>query len=306
MLRYITVRLLHSVLVVVVVSSLVFAVTHIVGDPVRLLLPLNASQEQYEKTRHQIGYDRPVLEQYVDFGLNALRGDFGESWWQRRPAMEILLERVPATLELVLAAFALALFIGIPLGLTASLRPNSIFDKLCTILSFGTLSLPSFWLGFMLVILFAVRLRWVPSFGRGSLLHLILPAITMSARSTGRVAQIVRSSMLDEMHRQYMYTALSKGLKRNTAVLRHALANAAIPIVTISGWQLGLLLGGATVVVETVFSWPGLGQLAVQAIERHDLPLVQANVLLVALMVATLNLVVDILYAYLNPRVRLG
>lgn len=305
MARYIVIRLLHNLAVVAVVSTMVFVVTHAVGDPVRLLVPLNATQEQYERTRHQIGYDRSLLEQYVDFASKALRGDFGDSWWQRRPALEILLERLRATLELVFSGFVIALAVGIPLGLVASLRPNSWADRLLTLLSFSTLSVPSFWLGLMLVIVFAVNLRLTPSFGRGSLAHLLLPAITMSARSMGRIAQIVRSSMIDETNKQYMTTAEAKGLSHQAAVFRHALKNASIPIVTICGWQLGLLLGGATVVVETVFSWPGLGQLAIQAIQRQDLPLVQADVLFIALMVANLNLMVDILYAWLDPRTRL-
>lgn len=302
--RYIIRRLIYSVVVIIGVSLFVFVITHLVGDPVTQMLPIGSPPEEYDRIRHLMGLDRPVSVQLYDFVRNALRGDFGYSYWQRQPALPIVLERLPATFLLVFTAFAIAIFVSIPLGILASIRPGSLLDRLCVTISLTGMSIPGFCLGFILIIVFAVKLGWFYTSGYGEFRHLILPAIALSGRYVGRLTQIVRSSMIDEMNKPYMVTARAKGLTESAAIVRHALRNAAIPVVTLAGWSLGRLMGGLTVLVETVFAWPGVGLLAAEAISRRDFPLLQADVFVVALLITSLNLIVDILYAFVDPRVK--
>ncbi len=306
MLNYLIRRLIWSVAVVVGVSVVVFIVTHAIGDPVRLMLPLEATQEEYLAMRHAWGFDRPLHVQFADFALKALRGDFGESLWQRTPALELVIDRMPASFLLSFVAIFIALVGSIPLGILAALRPRSLLDRLCVMGSLFGVCVPVFWLGMMVILLFAVDLGWFYTSGYGTWKHLVLPAVTLAALPIGRITQIVRSSMLDELHRQYMVTARAKGLTESYIIVRHALKNAAIPIVTLAAWELTRMLAGYTIVVEKVFAWPGFGLLAMQAIERHDLTLVQADVFVVSLIVVTLNILIDFIYAALDPRVRLG
>ena len=306
MLNYLIRRLIWSVAVVVGVSVVVFIVTHAIGDPVRLMLPLEATQEEYLAMRHAWGFDRPLYVQFADFALKALRGDFGESLWQRTPALELVIDRMPASFLLSFVAIFIALVGSIPLGILAALRPRSLLDRLCVMGSLFGVCVPVFWLGMMVILLFAVDLGWFYTSGYGTWKHLVLPAVTLAALPIGRITQIVRSSMLDELHRQYMVTARAKGLTESYIIVRHALKNAAIPIVTLAAWELTRMLAGYTIVVEKVFAWPGFGLLAMQAIERHDLTLVQADVFVVSLIVVTLNILIDFIYAALDPRVRLG
>jgi len=256
--------------------------------------------------RHAWGFDRPLHVQFADFALKALRGDFGESLWQRTPALELVIDRMPASFLLSFVAIFIALVGSIPLGILAALRPRSLLDRLCVMGSLFGVCVPVFWLGMMVILLFAVDLGWFYTSGYGTWKHLVLPAVTLAALPIGRITQIVRSSMLDELHRQYMVTARAKGLTESYIIVRHALKNAAIPIVTLAAWELTRMLAGYTIVVEKVFAWPGFGLLAMQAIERHDLTLVQADVFVVSLIVVTLNILIDFIYAALDPRVRLG
>ena len=303
--RYIIRRLIYSVVVIFGVSVFVFVITHLVGDPAAQMLPLNSPPEEYERIRHLLGLDRPVLVQLYHFLADALKGDFGYSFWQRQPALPVVLERLPATLQLVFAAFAIAIFVSLPLGILASIRPGSLLDRFCVTISLLGMSIPEFCLGFILIIVFAVQLGWLPTSGyHGGGLYLILPALALSGRYIGRLTQIVRSSMIDEMNKPYMVTARAKGLRESAVIVRHALRNAAIPTVTLAGWALGRLMGGLTVLVETVFAWPGVGHLAKEAIARRDFPLLQADVFVVALLITSLNLIVDILYAFVDPRVK--
>ncbi len=304
MTNYLIRRLIWSVAVVVGVSVVVFIVTHAIGDPVRLMLPLEATQEEYLEKRHAWGFDRPLYVQFADFAFKAVQGDFGDSLWQKTPALELVIERLPASFLLSFVAIFIAIAGSIPLGILAALRPRSLLDRLCVMGSLLGVCIPVFWLGMMLILAFAVELGWFYTSGYGTWRHLALPAITLAALPMGRITQIVRSSMLDELHRQYMMTARAKGLTEGYIIVRHALKNAAIPIVTLAAWELTRMLAGYTIVVEKVFAWPGFGLLAMQAIERHDLPLIQADVFVVALIVVVLNIAIDFIYAALDPRVR--
>jgi peptide/nickel transport system permease protein len=303
---YLIRRLLQSVLVIVGVSMVVFVITRAIGDPARMMMPLEATDEQVEAFAQRMGFRDPLPVQFWNWAKNAFRGDFGDSLWQRTSAMGLVLERVPATLLLCFTAITLALLASIPLGILAALRPGSWLDKLATSISLIGVCIPDFWLGLMLMLLFAVSIHLFFTSGYGTPRHLVLPAITLAARPWGRITQIVRSSMMDEMHKTYMVTARAKGLTEQKVIISHALKNASIPIVTLAAWELTRMLAGYTIVVETVFAWPGFGQLAMQAIERRDLTLIQADVFVVALIVVAMNICIDFIYAALDPRVRLA
>jgi len=304
MTQYILRRLLYSLAVVVGVSLFVFVITHMLGDPARMMLPLEATDEEVEAFREAMGFNDPLYIQFWRFVKDVARGDFGESLWQREPALPLVLERLPNTMLLVALSITLALAVSIPLGVLAALKPRSLLDRVCTIGSLCGVSLPDFWLGLILIIVFAVRYRFFYTSGYGTWKHVVLPCLTLAARPIGRITLIARSSMIDELSQQYMVTARAKGLRESAVIVRHALRNALIPIITLGGWQLARLIAGLTVAVETVFAWPGVGLLAIQAIQRRDLPLIQADVFVVALLVALLNLFLDILYAICDPRIR--
>jgi peptide/nickel transport system permease protein len=301
---YLVRRLIYAVAVVVGVSVVVFFITHLLGDPVKLMLPLEATLEQYEQAKEVLGYNDPLLVQFFRFAGNAIRGDFGDSLWQKVPALPLVLERLPATFLLAGTAVLIATLVAIPLGVLAALRPRSWLDHLCTTTSLFGMCIADFWLGLMLILIFPVTLGLFYTSGYGSWQYLVLPAITLAARPIGRITQIVRSSTLDELGKNYVMAARARGLTETATIVGHALKNAAIPIVTLSGWELTRLLAGFTVIVETVFAWPGVGLLAVDAIKRQDLPLLQADVFVVALIVVALNLIIDLTYGVLDPRIR--
>lgn len=302
--QFIVRRLLYSVAVVIGVSVFVFIITHMLGDPARMMLPLESTDEEVEAFREAMGFNDPLPVQFWHFATNAARGDFGDSLWQREPALPLVMERLPKTLQLVVISTALALMLSIPLGVLAALRPRSPLDRICTIGSLCGVSLPDFWLGLIFILVFAVQLGLFYTSGSGTWQHLVLPSLTLAARPLGQITLITRSAMIDELNQQYMVTARAKGLKEWAVVVNHALRNAFIPIITLSAWQIARLVAGLTVAVETVFAWPGVGLLAIQAIQRRDLPLIQADVFVVALAVTLLNLVLDILYAVCDPRIR--
>jgi peptide/nickel transport system permease protein len=297
-------RLLYSVAVVVGVSIFVFIITHMLGDPARMMLPLESSEEEVQAFREAMGFNDPLLVQFWRFATNAARGDFGDSLWQREPAMALVLERLPKTLQLVLISTTLALVLSIPMGVLAALKPRSLLDRVCTVGSLTGVSIPDFWLGLILILVFAVQFHLLYTSGYGTWRHLVLPSLTLAARPIGQITLITRSAMIDELSQQYMVTARAKGLQERVVVVNHALRNAFIPIITLSAWQIARLVAGLTVAVETVFAWPGVGLLAIQAIQRRDLPLIQADVFVVALAVTLLNLILDILYAVCDPRIR--
>jgi peptide/nickel transport system permease protein len=304
MVQFITRRLIYSVGVIVGVSVFVFIITHMLGDPARMMLPLESSEAEVEAFRDQMGFNDPILTQFWHFSKNAARFDFGDSIWQREPAMKLVMERLPRTMKLVAIATLLSLIMSIPLGVLAALRPRSLLDRICTVSSLLGVSLPDFWLGLILILIFAVGLGIFKTSGYGGWRFWVLPALTLSARSIGQITLITRSAMIDELSQPYMATARAKGLSERVVVVGHALRNAMIPIVTMSAWQIARMVAGLTVAVETVFAWPGIGLLAIQAIQRRDLPLIQADVFVVALVVVVLNLVLDVAYGFFDPRIR--
>jgi peptide/nickel transport system permease protein len=294
---------MHSILILLGLVIVVFFVTHMLGDPARLMLRPEATEEQVQALRDSLGLNDPLYVQFGRFISDLARGDFGDSIWQRVPALPIVLDRVPATLYLAGVTMVIAFPLAVLLGIVSAVRPRSVADRIVTVVSLGGVSTADFWVGLMLILLFAVQLGWLPTSGYGGLQYVILPAIALALRPMGRISQVVRSAMLDEMSKQYMVTARAKGLKERTVVFSHALKNAFIPVITLGGDEAAALLNGA-VVIETLFGWPGVGILLIQAIERRDLPLIEAAVLTIAVMIVTVNLLVDLTYALLDPRVR--
>jgi peptide/nickel transport system permease protein len=296
-------RLTHSTFILVGLIVIVFFVTHLLGDPAELMLRPEASEEQVQALREQLNLDDPILVQFGRFMGDLARGDLGDSLWQRVPAMPLVIERVPKTLYLAGVTMGIAIPLAILLGIVSALRPRSLIDRFATTIALTGVSIADFWLGLMLILFFAVELGWVPTSGYGGLNYVILPALTLAVRPIGRISQVVRSAMLDEMSKPYITTARAKGLKERVVILTHTLKNAAIPIVTMMGDEAASLLNGA-VVIETLFGWPGVGILLIQAIEKRDLPLIESTVIVIATMIIFVNLAVDLLYAVIDPRVR--
>jgi peptide/nickel transport system permease protein len=303
--RFAVRRIVQGFLVIFGVTIMVFVFTRMVGDPVKVMLPLEASPQERAAFKHQLGLDRSIPVQFASYVGHLARGDLGTSLWQRRPAIDVVLEALPRTLELVLAAIALAVLLAIPLGVLAALRPGRTLDRVAVVLSLAGLSIPQFWLALLLILVFAVRIRLFPTAGMGGPEHLVLPMLALALPALGRIAMIVRSSMIDELNQQYVKTADAKGLPRRRIVGVHALRNASIPALTLTGWELIRALAGYSVVVETVFAWPGVGLLANQALDQQDLILLQAIVFVVALMVVLVNVAIDILYKAVDPRIKL-
>lgn len=303
MTAYIARRIAQTVVVVLGVSVLSFGMMFLTGDPTMVMAGENWTRQQVEAFRHQMGFDRPWPEQYAAFVTHAVRGDFGVSIRQQQPVFQLIVERVPATLELAGSAMAITVAVGIPLGVQAAMHRNTALDRGAMGLALLGQSMPVFWLGLLLVLVFSVWLGWFPVAGRGGLAHLVLPGLTLGLFSLAYTARITRSAMLDVLYTDYLRTARSKGLAERRVLVRHAFRNALVPIITVLGLQFGGLLGGA-VITETIFAWPGVGRLVLQAIQGKDLPLVQAAVFLLAVMFVTLNLCVDLLYVWVDPRVR--
>jgi glutathione transport system permease protein len=304
MLRYIVSRLGWAVVVLWTLTAVVFAVIHLSGDPTALYVGQEATAQDYAVMRHALGFDRPVLQQYGSFLAHAVRGDFGRSLRFKQPTLPLVLDRFPATLVLAAASICLAIGVAVPLGIVSAVRHGSPLDDIGTVLALSGQCMPTFWLGILLILVFSVRLRWVPIFGAGPL-HLLLPTVTLGAWAMARTARITRSSMLEVLRQDYLRTAEAKGLPGSRVVLKHALRNGAIPILTALGLDFGNLLGGA-VIVETVFGYPGVGLLGVQAVIGKDIPLIQAVVVVVAAGLVLLNLGIDLLYVVLDPRIRFG
>lgn len=296
-------RLLLSTFVLAGASVVVFFIVRLSGDPVSLLLPMDATPEVQTALRERLGLDDPLVVQYARFAGGIVRGDFGESLRHRQPAIELVIERLPATFELAAAALLLACLVGIPLGILAAVHRGTFVEAIGMGVALIGQAVPGFWLGLMLIMIVGVQWQLLPTFGRGGMSHLILPAITLSAYTTAILVRILRSSMLEVLGADYVRTAYAKGLRPRTVVLRHALRNALIALVTVLGLQFATLMGGA-VVTEAVFAWPGVGRLAVQAIYNRDYPVVQAVVLSVVAIFVLVNLFVDVLYAWIDPRIQ--
>jgi len=304
MTTYFTRRLLQSLVVLLGVSFVVFFILHLTGDPALVLLPPDASPEDVRRFREVMGFNDPFFVQYGRFLAGALRGDFGQSIRHGESAFHLVAERMPATFELAGAALLIALALAIPAGIVSAVRRNSLLDYVSTVVALLGQSMPTFWLGIMLILLFSVQFHLLPSSGRGTLEHLVLPAVTLGLFTTARITRLTRSGMLEVLGQDYIRTARAKGVSDPPVVWKHALKNAAIPIVTIVGIELGTLLGGS-VITETIFAWPGVGRLSVQAIANRDYPVVQAAVFLLATTFVVVNLMVDVVYTYLDPRIRL-
>ncbi len=304
MTRYIVRRLLQTVLVVLGVTFISFNLMFLSGDPAVLMAGEDWTQQQLQEFRHTMGFDRPVLVQYLDFLQGAVHGDFGVSLRQKQPTFNLVMDRMPATLELAATAMLIAVILGLPIGIFAATKRKTAWDGLVMLFALIGQSMPVFWLGLLLVMVFGVNLRWLPIAGTGTPAHLILPALTLGLFSVAYNARMVRSSMLEVLAQDYIRTARAKGLHQRMILWRHALKNALIPVVTVMGMQFGALLSGA-VITESIFAWPGVGRLTLQAIYGKDLPLVQASVTITASMFVLINLGVDLMYTFLDPRIRL-
>jgi peptide/nickel transport system permease protein len=325
--RYIAQRLLHTVVVLLGVSLLTFALIHMTpGDPVLVMLGTDATPSELDRLRRLLGLDQPLYVQYVQYVGRLLTGQMGDSIFQHQPVTKLIGDRFPATVELTVAAMAIAVSIGMLTGVISAVMPYSLFDVTAMLVALAGVAMPVFWLGMLAILLFSLQLGWLPSFGRGeplvqavqywirsgdpsdvadSLRHLVLPALTLGAFSAALISRLVRSALLEVLGQDFVRTARAKGLAQVPVIARHALPNALIPVVTVIGLQVGTLLGGA-VLAETIFAWPGMGRLLIQAISQRDYPLVQGIVMVTALAVSLINLAVDLLYGAINPRVRYG
>lgn len=301
MIRFLINRMIYAVSVLLGVTVLVFALIHLSGDPLAGLVPPGSSPEQEASIRKQFGLDRPLLEQYGSFLLRAGQGDFGESWRQGRPALDAVLERLPATLMLTAAAIVVASVVGLGLGLGAGARPGGAVDMAARVFASLAQAVPGFWLGTLLILVFAVRLHWLPSSGLSGPGSLILPALALATYPTAMLTRLLRSSLVETMGQEYIRTARSKGLAERAVVIGHALRNALLPALGFAGLQIGFLLGGA-VVIEGVFAYPGIGQLALGAVANRDVPLIQAFVIVVAVLIIGSSLLIDVAARWLDPR----
>ena len=299
-------RLLQLIPVFFVISVVTFVITRLTGDPAALLLPLDAPPEARELLREDLGLNDPIWIQYLRFMEGVFAGDFGTSFRYRQPALEIVLERLPATLELAVASLSIALVVGLPMGIIAALRHGTWLDNVVQFGAFVGQAMPTFYTGLLLLVFVAVNVSWIPVGGYEprSIRHLLLPALTLAPFMIAIIARFTRSSVLDVMGRDYVRTARAKGVKESRVTFTHILRNALIPVITVIGLQVGALLGGA-VITEVVFGWPGIGRLAVTSVLQRDFPVVQAVVMLTAVAFVVINQIVDVLYTMVDPRIDL-
>lgn len=302
---YILKRSFDSLVALVGIVLLVFGMVRFAGDPALLLAPQDATAEEMAAIREDWGLDQPIWGQFVVYVQNLAKGDLGYSYRFRRPATDLIFERIPATLQLSLAAFAVSLLISFPIGIYTAVHKGTFADAIGRTIALLGQAMPGFWLALMMILLFSVTLRWLPTSGRGTFAQLIMPAFVLGWFSTASLIRLLRSSMLDVLDSDYIKLARIKGVPEHVIILKHALKNAAIPIVTILAIRLGHLIDGS-VIIETIFAWPGVGQLAVQSIFSRDYPVVQASILLVSITVITANFLADLVYSWVDPRIRLG
>jgi peptide/nickel transport system permease protein len=301
---YVLKRILIAIFTMFLVLTVVFFVFRLGGaDPVSIMLPPDAMPKDAEKLKKKFGLDKPLVVQYFSFVKNAVRGDFGESFRYDEPALDVLIERFPATLQLGLVAFLMSVVIGLTIGILSAVKPDSLIDRFGRVFALAGMSLPSFWVAVMLILFFGVTLRWLPISGRGTPLHYLMPAFCLSLYPVALITRLSRSAMLDALKSDYIVMARIKGVPEFYVILLHAFKNAAIPVVTIVFGVLGGLILGS-VIVETIFSWPGIGRLVIMSFFTRDYPVVQVFVLFVTFLVVTLNLIVDIVYAFIDPRIR--
>ncbi len=305
MIGFVLNRLAHGIAVLFGVVSVTFILLHLAGDPLAGLVPPGASPDVEARIRHAYGLDRPLFDQYADFVVAAMRGEFGSSWRQDRPALTAVLERLPATLALATTAISLAVALGCALGAAAAARPRSIWNLGARVFALVGQAIPAFWLGTMFILLFAVHLRWVPSSGLEGPAGIILPALSLAAFPAATITRLMQSAMTETLGADYIRTARAKGLSRGRVLIDHAMRNAALPALAYMGLQAGFLLGGA-VIVEGVFAYPGIGSLALDAVFTRDIPLVEAFVWVVAVMILIVNTVTGLIAAAIDPRLREG
>ena len=303
--HYIARQLVQFVVVILGISILAFAILHVLGDPVLLLRPQNAGKEEFERYRHLLGLDRPLYVQYGKFLSKAVVGDFGKSWYADTPAFRLVLERMPPTIYLTFAGLFVALLISLPLGILAALKRHSWVDNLCTTIAVAGQAVPLFWLGIMMIIVFSVRLRLLPASGYDSWENFLMPSFCLGAALAPLTMRLVRSGVIEVMNMDFIKTARAKGVAESMVVIKHAFRNACIPVITVIGLQFGQLLGGA-IITETVFAWPGVATLTVESIRNQDFPVVQCAVILLALVIVSLNFIVDLTVAFIDPRIRTG
>ncbi|TGD41738.1 ABC transporter permease [Pseudotabrizicola sediminis] len=304
MLKFLAHRLIHALISLLVITVIVFSLSHLSGNPIDAMLPDDATPQQIEDLTRHLGLDRPILVQYLTFLQNAAVGDFGDSLkWKGQTAAQVVLERMPATLQLGGLALLISVVVAIPLGVLAAVYKNTIFDATATVIALLGQSLPAFWLGIVLMWIFAVTLGWLPTSGHGGLSHMILPAISMAWFQISALTRLTRSAMLEVLDAEYIKLARVKGVREQQVIWKHAFRNAAIVPITYFGVLAGSLLTGS-VVIETVFNWPGTGWLAITAIQGRDFPVVQTVVLFFAVLFLLANFVVDVLYALIDPRIR--
>jgi peptide/nickel transport system permease protein len=302
--RYVLSRILQAVPVAFGVATIVFLLLHLVpGDPVEIMLGESAVAAQKEELRRELRLDRPVAVRYGEYLAGLLKGDLGTSFRSREPVAREILSRVPATLLLAVSSLAVALLLAVPLGIVSALRQRKAADHFCGFLAMLGLSMPNFWLGPLLILVFSLRLGLLPVAGYGTARHLVLPSLTLGTGMAAILMRMLRSSLLEEIRQDYVRAALARGLTRRAAVVRHALRNSLIPVLTVVGMQFGSLLAGS-IITETIFSWPGIGRLTVQAIDARDYPLVQGCILFIALCAVAVNLATDLLYCRADPRIR--
>lgn len=303
--RFLAKRIAWGLLVIVLVAVTVFVVTRVLSEPARDMLPLDATPAQVHKLRHTLGLDQSIPTQFVEYVGQLVRFHLGESYWQHTSVGGLIGTALPHTILLAAVGIGFAVLLGLPLGIGAALRPGSWLDQTLAGFALVGLSLPQFWLGSMLIFLFAVELGWLPTYGMGGIDHLLLPALTLGLPILGRIAQITRTTMIDELSSQHILAARARGLSSSYIVLRHALRNVTVPIMTIVSWETAYTLAGYSVIVETVFAWPGIGYLSIQAIEHEDLILIQGIVMVVATIVVVINILTDVLYSLVDPRIKL-
>ncbi len=303
MTEYVVRRLALSAVAMLGVISIVFVLLHASGDPATLLVTQDATQADLARIRQAYGLDQPLTVQYARFVARVARGDLGFSYRQGLPVGELIVERLRATFELALSGLAVAVLLGVPLGIIAAARHGSAVDTAAMTVALVGTSVPSFWLGLLLIIVFGVQLGWLPVSGYGSLRHLVMPAFVLGGFYAAQVSRLTRASLLEVLAQDFVRTARAKGLAARAVMLKHVLRNAALPVLTVVGLDFGRMLGGA-VVVETIFAWPGMGRLAVQAVLGRDFPVVQGAVIMGAAIFLSVNVIIDLLYGFIDPRLR--
>ncbi len=306
--RYLITRVFQSIFVLLGILLLVFFLLRITGDPVNLMFASKmryVSPTQIEAFRKSMGFDLPLSVQFINYFRKAFTGDFGDSFRYGLPAMKLILERLPSTLRLAMFGMAISLIVSIPLGVMAGVRPGSFWDGFARTLALTSQTTPSYWLGLILIIIFAVKLRWLPSSGSESFKYYILPASVLALASTGGLIRLTRSAVLEVLQEDYIRTALSKGLRDRVIYFRHVLKNAALPLITVIGMSLGGMISGS-LYVETIFAWPGMGRLISEAITNRDFPIIQAVAFMASLIVVSVNLLTDVVYTFIDPRIRFG